>query len=138
MCHNAIQTTPKPARRAPPPPLLTQLSRENTVGEEVRPPSSQKEGSSPSTPLSPTCTSKTRSLSDPNISSDSSESRQKARSSRSRSSSLEIDENFHRVLDQDDKKPIESSQASELGNAPLGIMPATLHITTFPLCTYVI
>lgn len=89
-----LQNTPKPARKAPPPPSSRMaINVANEDLEEV----SRKSSSSGSeeVPLSPG--SKTRSSSDSKV--DVSEPR-RSRSSRSRSSSLEIDENVHRNLEQ--------------------------------------
>ena len=95
-----LQNTPKPARRAPPPP-----SNHAVVNEDME----QMSGESSSIGSAVSPEPKARSSSDSKV--EVSEPR-KSRSSRSRSSSVEIDENFHRDLEQQQDQPLSNGQGT--------------------------
>lgn len=107
-----LQNTPKPARKAPPPP-----SNHVVVNEDVEQISGESSSNaSEEVPISPE--PKARSSSDSKV--EVSESR-KSRSSRSRSSSVEIDENVHRDLEQQRDQPLSNEQGTSQGNPKLRV-----------------
>jgi hypothetical protein len=102
----SLQNTPKPARKAPPPPS------NHVVNEEVEQ-ISRKSSSNGSEEILVSPESKARSSSDSKV--EVSEPK-RSRSSRSRSSSVEIDENVHRNLEQQQDQPLSNGQ----GTIPMG------------------
>ena len=100
-----LQNTPKPARKAPPPPsnhIATNIANKDM--EQISEESSSN--GSKVVPISPE--SKARSSSDSKVE----VSEPRSRSSRSRSSSVEIDENVHRNLEQQQDQPLSNGQGT--------------------------